>query len=261
MTPDALLDRFAAAPGRAALFCDFDGTLADIVPEPGAAVLRPGLLPVLEVLARRLGVLAIVSGRPSAFLAAQVPLDGIRRLGLYGLEEWVEDAARLHPHVADWVPAVRDAVAHLTAAVADLPGCLVEDKGLSVAVHWRNAPDREAAAARIGALTAGLSAERGLVREPGKLVEELRPPVDWDKGEAVRAVMASAPAGPLAFLGDDLGDLKAFWVTRELGGCALAVAAGPETPAELVRAADAVLDGPAAVAGWLTALAQRVDPG
>ncbi|MDQ3974139.1 MAG: trehalose-phosphatase, partial [Actinomycetota bacterium] len=96
-------------------------------------------------------------------------------------------------------------------------------------------------------------ADTGLASEPGKLVAELRPPVDWDKGAAVRALADELGLRTVAYVGDDRGDLAAFEAVRELDGIAVAVDHGPETPAELADAADVVL-GSDAVGDWLRGL-------
>jgi len=75
-------------PDRAGLFLDFDGTLAPIVDDPTTSGMDAALGPVLRDLAATLGLVAVVSGRPAAFLADRVRADGVLRLGLYGLEEW-----------------------------------------------------------------------------------------------------------------------------------------------------------------------------
>jgi trehalose 6-phosphate phosphatase len=255
MTPDEVADEVVAAAPHAGLLLDFDGTLAPIVNDPRDSRLPPGLGPVLARLAERLAVVAVVSGRPAAFLAEQIEQPGIRLLGLYGLEQHQDGDTRPHPDAVAWQAAVDSAREQLVVAADGLPGVWVEDKGLSVAVHWRNASDRAAAERAVQAAVADLAERTGLAAEPGKLVAELRPPLDVDKGTAVRSV---APAGPVVYVGDDLGDLAAFAAVRELGGRCLAVRHGDETPPELAAAADASVDGAEGVAAWLTALADRL---
>lgn len=258
MTAAEVAAALAAEPARSGLCLDFDGTLAAIGPDPAAVRLPEALRPLLADLAGRLAAVAVVSGRPAAFLGQRVDIAGVRLLGVYGLEEWRGGAAVPRGEAAGWQPAVRRARAALRERFAQpgggLAGVLVEDKGLSVAVHWRNARDRAAAERAAGEAVAALAGETGLAVEPGKLVLELRPPVDWDKGAAVRALAADAALARVAYLGDDLGDLPAFAAARDLGGWALAVAAAGETPPALLAAADTVLDGPEAVVAFLTRL-------
>lgn len=259
---EELLERLAAAPARTALLLDFDGTLTPIVADPTTSRLPAGLADVLAGLAGRLARVAIISGRPVAFLAEQAAVPGVRLLGLYGLESWTDGTREVHPDAARWQDAVDRARARLAEAAGSLPGVWVEDKGLSVAVHWRRAQDPDAAEAAVTGLADRLAADTGLHAEPGKLVAELRPPVAWDKGAAVEALLAELDAGldaaTVAYIGDDRGDLPAFRAVRAAGGVAVAVDHGPETPEQVRAAADLVLDGPEAVADLLTRLHARL---
>jgi trehalose 6-phosphate phosphatase len=258
VSPEEAMDRLVAAGSRAGLYIDFDGTLAPIVPDPTAARMPPELAPVLADLSGALGLLAVVSGRPAGFLAEHVTVPGVRLLGLYGLEEWVDGRALVRAEAAEWAPVVREAVAELAAATAG-DGIYVEDKGLSVALHWRNADDRDESGRQVALLVEAVTARTGLVIEPGKLVAELRPPVDWDKGATVRALAAEAGLSTGVYVGDDRGDLVAFHAVRAIGGMSVAVTGGvTETPPELLAAADVVLDGPPAVRAWLDGLRERL---
>lgn len=255
---DDLIELLAGEPGSAGLFVDFDGTLAPIVDEPSSAALPPDLAPVLAALARRLGLLAVVSGRPAAFLAQQLDVAGVRLLGLYGLQEWVAGTARPRPEAETWQGVVDLAKDSLAAALVGTSGVLLEDKGLAVAVHWRNARDRERAGELVQLAARAVAEQTGLVREPGKLVEELRPPIAWDKGASVRALAAELDLRRVVYAGDDRGDLSAFAAARALGGVALAVDAGSETHPDVLAAADVVVTGTDAFAAWLGRLATRL---
>lgn len=251
-------DHLAADPARAGLFCDFDGTLVPIVADPDASRLPDVARELLADLATQLRVVALVSGRPAAFLGARAGVPGVRLLGLYGLEEWRDGSTTVRPEAEAWTGAVRRVAERLPALVGALEGVRVEDKGLSVAVHWRNAADRERAEAMIAPVVERLARESGLHREPGKLVEELRPPVDWDKGRAVRAVAAEAGLTRLAYVGDDRGDLQAFDAVGALGGIRVAVDHGEETPPVLLAAADGSVRGPEGVLALLDAVRGRL---
>ena len=244
---------------RAGVVADFDGTLARIVEDPATSSMVEGAGPALAALAQVLPLVAVVSGRPAAFLAARAAVPGVRLLGLYGLEEVRDGEVVVRPDAARWQGAVDEARELLAAALPQLPrGVAVEDKGLAVAVHWRRAHDPAAAEARVAAVVADVAARTGLRRDPGKLVEELRPPVERDKGDAVRDLAQETGLDDVAYIGDDLGDLPAFAVARALGGLAVAVDHGPETPAPVLAAADVVVRGAEGVAVWLEELAARV---
>ncbi|MDP8970054.1 MAG: trehalose-phosphatase [Actinomycetota bacterium] len=254
MTGDELVERLTAEPESSGLFLDFDGTLAPIVEDPTLSEMPDELAPVLADLADSLRLLAVVSGRPADFLADRAAIPGARLLGLYGLQEWTDGSIRPRPEAEQWQGAVDTALDRVETALEGEEGIRVEDKGLSVAVHWRNAEDRQRAERKVERLIGSIADDTGLAREPGKLVSELRPPVDWDKGTAVRTLADELGLRTVVYVGDDRGDLAAFEAVRERDGVAVAVDHGEETPAELVDAADVVLDGTDAVADWLVSL-------
>ena len=250
----AALDPLAALPAHAAFCVDYDGSLAPIVGDPAAARPLGAALDALGRLATRLGRVAVVSGRPVAFLAAQLPVAGVSLVGLYGLER-LEDGERwVDPRAAAWVPAVAAAADEL---VARLPGVLVERKGdLAVTVHWRTTPARAEEAMQAAS---DVSAARGLESPMrGRMAMELRPPIPVDKGSAVESLVGGMHAA--AFAGDDDGDVPAFAALAHLhreGRLGAAVSIGvssPEVP-DAVLDADVVVDGPRGLADLMDALA------
>jgi trehalose 6-phosphate phosphatase len=242
-------------PADAALFVDYDGTLAPIVEDPTAARPLDGATEVLAQLARRFGLVAVVSGRPVAFLLeALAHPRGVALAGLYGMEGAGPDGEpETRADAAAWRPVV-DEVTRL--ALADTPpGADIEPKGLTVTLHWRRQPRAEEWAR---AFSARETARTGLVVQPGRLALELRPPVAADKGTVVRD-MAPGHAAAACF-GDDLGDLPAFGALAELAGTGMAVArvavVDAESPPEVALAADLVVDGPEGALDLLTRLAE-----
>ncbi|MGA8725551.1 MAG: trehalose-phosphatase [Acidimicrobiales bacterium] len=269
--PDALRRALAPlldAPATTAILTDFDGTLAPIVDDPGAAAPLPGATELLVDLASRFGVVAVVSGRPVAYLEAHLDLPpastsagtdgGSRRtgpslIGLYGLERAEPDGRIvLDPAAKRWLPTIADSAARLAAGAP--PGVLVEAKGATVAVHWRLAP--EAAAWAEEAVTE--ETERNLLRAyPGRMSAELRPPLDVDKGSVVAELARDSSAA--CYFGDDLGDLPAFAALADLrrrrGVSTVSIGVvDDETPIEIAEAADVAVPGPGAaleILAWL----------
>lgn len=262
------LERLLAAPARAVVALDFDGTLAPIVADPGQARAHPDAVPALRRLAPHVGAIAIVTGRPAEVAARYGGftdadgLDGLVVLGAYGAERW--DAAtgavrRPPPHPG--IAAVRTELPGVLAAAAggerDDDGLHIEDKGGAMAVHTRRAADPEAAFARLREPLTALAQRHGLALEPGRLVLELRPP-GVDKGVALRNLVRETAARTVVYAGDDLGDLAAFAAVdalREEGAGGVLVCSGSEEVTELAARADLVVDGPAGVADLLAALA------
>lgn len=254
--PDALLV-LTEDPPRGAVLCDFDGTLAPIVPDPEAAAPVPEAPVVLGALAARFGVVAVVSGRPAPFLARHLSGAGPRLLlyGGYGAE-WLADGA-LHrsPAVEPWIPAVAEAVA---AARREAPAGLgIEDKGFGLTLHWRRNVETGPWALDFAR---GWAERTGLALQPGRRVVELRPPAGPDKGTVVEELAGSSHAA--LFAGDDAGDLAAFdaldrLAARGTSTVRMAVA-DEESPPDLVARADVVAHGPHEALAALAALARAV---
>jgi len=197
--------RTAARLGEYGFFFDFDGTLAPIQEDPQTVAPVPGVLPALAALAAEAALTAVVSARPVAFLADR--FGAVPRLHLYGLYglEYSADGGRTTttvPEAEPYAPVIARVVAEARAA---FPTALIEDKRLSCALHFRTEPGLEP---EIEAWTAEQARAYGLRRQHGRMVVELKPPLDTDKGAVV--LRASQNLAGAWYFGDDLGDLPAF---------------------------------------------------
>jgi trehalose 6-phosphate phosphatase len=222
-----VLAPLAANPGKAAILLDVDGTLAPIVARPELARVPEETRAEVARLAGRYALVACISGRTGEEARRLVGVAGAVYVGTHGLE--------LEPEAKRWREALRP--------FADLDWPWLEDKGLAVAFHWREAPDEAAAKAELEAV-AERARGAGLDARWGRKVLELRPPVDADKGTAVRSLLESRDLRRALYAGDDATDLDAF---RGLDGCEVAVRVAivsAESPAELGEAADLVLESP-----------------
>jgi trehalose 6-phosphate phosphatase len=139
------LEALAADPGRAGLVLDFDGVLAPIVADPATSAMPDRVARSLARLAGGLGLVAVISGRPVGFLEERVQAPGVPLLGSYGMEQSWDGVRQISPEAEEWLGPVREAGQTLRELLAGLPGIRVEEKSVSVAVHWRQAPDRGAA--------------------------------------------------------------------------------------------------------------------
>ncbi len=248
---------FIERPERGAILTDFDGSLAAIVDHPDDARPLAGVVDVLRVLVGAFGRVAIVSGRPVAFLRAALPIPGLELVGQYGLERAVGDAVVVDERAAAYADAIKRVA---DSAVAELPGVFVERKGtVAVTLHWRTHAELGAAAERWAHRTA---AAHGLSEYPTKMAVELRPPVAVDKGTAVTNLCAGMDAA--LFAGDDHGDLSGFAALHHLhqkGGLEHAVRIGvrsAEEPPELVAAADVLVAGPEGLLALFARVADAV---
>lgn len=224
--------------GSLALFLDFDGTLVDIAPEPGAIVVAPSLAGNLAALSARLcGRLAVVSGRAIENLEQHCGPLAIACGGSHGAAlraangEAIMSDEPLPPEILrearEWAQARR---------------IFTETKPHGIALHSRADPEFEEECAHYLAEIAG---RHGLAVKCGKRVAELVRPGS-DKGAAVRHFMARRPfagASPI-FIGDDITDEDGFVACAELGGFGIAVGERPS------RTARFRLTDPASVRQW-----------
>ncbi|MGE0257939.1 MAG: trehalose-phosphatase [Alphaproteobacteria bacterium] len=236
---------------HSALFLDLDGTLLEIAPRPELVAAPEGLAELLARVARqRGGALAVISGRRIDDLDRYLrPWRGAAA-GVHGAER--RDAAG---RIATGGNSVEDrraaaALARLRPALREIerriPGVLLEDKGRTLAVHYRQAPEREPEIrAAVASLLRRETAALRLI--DGKMVLELKP-IHHDKGRAIAAFMAEEPfRGRLpVFAGDDTTDEDGFAEVNRRGGVSVRV--GPESSA--TKAAFS-LPSVAAVLDWL----------
>lgn len=243
--------------GRTAFYFDFDGTLSAIGPDPEKVRPVQDAPEALAALSERCGYCAVVSARPVEFLARQLhAVSGMELHGLYGLEFSSDGGATVQtlPEAAPYRPVIDEAA---RAAAADLPGALIEHKGLSCAVHYRNSPELADAAEW---WATDYAAEHGLKVQRGRMVVELKPPVERDKGSVVRETLGARPelVGGW-FFGDDIGDRPAFAALaeraeREPAFTAVRVAVANPEGDPLSDVADLILDSPDEVPGLVRRL-------
>ena len=238
---------------RIGVFTDFDGTLSEIVGDPGAAAPVAGATDALSALAGQVGRVGVLSGRPVAFLQAHLVLPpSVVLAGLYGLETVVDGRRQDHPLGGVWREVVDDVAAQ---SVARGPaGMRVEAKGLSITLHYREHPEVEGA---VKSWAGQQAARSGLEVRGARMSVELHPPIEVDKGTTI--VELAEGLGSVCFLGDDQGDLPAFDGLDRLAEAGVAtlrvcVRSAEGAPALLDRA-DFVVDGPAGAVTFLAALA------
>jgi len=213
---DLLAARLAGK--RPALFLDYDGTLTPIVDHPEKAIMSAESRAAVDALARKLPV-AVISGRDRENVEAKVGIDSLIFAGSHGFDIKVPGGGKIgHEVGADYAPLLDATEAKLHAMIDPVAGSLVERKRFSIAAHYRNvAPEQ---AHRVAdAVATIIAAEPKLKMKPGKMVFELQPAIDWDKGKAVlwllQALKLDRPDVVPMFFGDDVTDEDAF---RALAG-------------------------------------------
>lgn len=248
-----------ARSGRIVLLLDFDGTLAPIVERPEMAAMPARTREALERLLAHPGVdAAIVSGRGLEDARERAALPGIAYAGNHGMEIEGPGVERVHREAAAARPELERVVAALLPALDSVPGAFVEDKGLTLSVHYRQVARDRVPEVRAAVERAAGASDALRVTE-GKEVLEVRPRVDWHKGRAVEfllGVLDPAPGTPVLYLGDDTTDEDAFRALAAwAGGSGEGVLVADSSPAG--TAARSYVRDPAEVAALLEELGRR----
>ncbi|MBM3664786.1 MAG: trehalose-phosphatase [Actinobacteria bacterium] len=236
--------------GESALLFDIDGVLAPIVPNPADARVPHEALVLLGALADRYLLAGVLSGRGMAVVDRMVPVPGIARGGNHGLEvAGPGERAHLVPGAEPGVRHLRDFVEALNTAELATQGAWMEDKGASVSLHYREAPDPTATGEWLRGEVRPAAIAAGLRTRDGKMILELLPDVDVHKGTALAAIVAAAGARRVLYVGDDQTDADAWRAMRDMvksgqvdhAWCVLAD--GPEVDPQVRAQADEAVQG------------------
>jgi trehalose 6-phosphate phosphatase len=232
------------------LFLDVDGTLIELTDSPLDTFANQELKILLSQTAERLGgALALVSGRGIAYLDALFAPLQLPAAGLHGVERRKASGAI---HGASFVDGqLSQARAAVYALAQAHPGTLVEDKGRTLAVHYRMAPQHEAAVRQALADIARPLGSNYHIQD-GNMVLEIKPR-GFSKAAAIKAFMAEPPFSGRkpVFVGDDLTDQEGLRMIEDQGG--ISVAVGDRVQAQFH------LENPAAVRSWLQGIAALHD--
>ena len=255
MIPSALenIQKITRSGDRLAVFLDYDGTLTPIVSRPENAWLSESMRETLRSLAARVPV-AILSGRDLDDVRGRVYVDGIVYAGSHGFD--IAGPGGLRRELGAAYLSVLDAAeAELREALDEIPGAQLERKHFSVAAHYRNVNEDDAARVAL-AVEAVAARHRELRMIDGKKVYELLPDIDWHKGKAVLWLLEALElergnALPI-YIGDDRTDEDAFR-TLENRGVGILVSERPQ-----VTAASYSLNNPEEVERFLRTLTENV---
>jgi trehalose 6-phosphate phosphatase len=222
------LTRLAEDPSRAAILLDVDGVLAPIVPRRDDASVPPQTQAELRRLSSRYALVACISGRASEDARRVVGVPELVYVGNHGLE------------LADGADVWARRLAELLSAVS---WAQTEDKGLSAALHFRDTADEGRARAELDEIAERARAA-GFVARYGRKVLEIVPPLEADKGTAVRQLLRERDLHRALYAGDDTTDLDAFRALNSLELGVRVAVVSDEAPPGLREAADVVVAAP-----------------
>jgi small conductance mechanosensitive channel len=243
------------------LFTDIDGTLAWIAPNPTFASVSTGVRQVLEELSQRMTVV-ILTGRDVASARSVLGLTSVVYLGNHGLESWEHGNVTAVPEAQPFKRRIRRLSRLAKDSFPSASGVFIEDKGFSLAFHFRRALDPAKARSEVLNFLSALPEARNLPIYKGKMVVEVHVPTESNKGTALKGVVESHGLKSALVLGDDSTDVDSFQMLarlreeRFLLGISVAVL-DSNTPSELSAVADYALPNTESVELFLRWLAEE----
>ncbi|MFH1382097.1 MAG: trehalose-phosphatase [Chloroflexota bacterium] len=248
------------------LLLDYDGTLTPIVGRPEEATLSDDMRQLLQALAHQNHLrVGIISGRALTDLKNKVKIDNIIYAGNHGLEIEGPGVRFVNPLAEEIRPVIRIITQVLERTLNTIKGVVVEDKGLTLSVHYRQVDEDKATEVKdtFNRVVGGAEAIGQVRVTTGKKVYEVRPAADWDKGKAIKLLMRKYGKGGResgllpVYLGDDLTDEDGFKVIGKYGnGISILV-----SEVERETAACYFLKSPAEVGRFLNLLLEQAKRG
>ena len=254
-------DRLASwrnEPGASAILTDIDGTLAPIVPTPDLAEVPADLKTLLRRLSEEYLLVAGISGRKTEDALGLIGLEDIVYFGNHGFEILRDGEVEVIPEATPYLKKVQELEQNARDELGSL-GAFIEEKGITASIHYRNVPPE--IGDRCVEFVKAEGERLGLRITVGRGVVEARPPIEANKGTAVRRLVQEYAPKRAMFLGDDTTDLDAFRELerlREEGTLEEMLRVGvrsDEGPPEIVSEADIAVDGVDGVGEVLRALA------
>jgi len=237
------------------LLFDYDGTLTPIVARPEIAILSDETRRLLSLLAGMdRFVVGVVSGRGLADLESLVAIPGLVYAGNHGLEMSGADMEFVHAEAPAFEEILMEVASLLQKGLADVPGIVVDNKRLTLTVHFRSTPDSYSGMVDdtvVAIAKPYLDAGRMKITR-GKKVVEVRPNIDWGKGKAIEQIRLNCGDSPLPmYFGDDETDEEGFVTVQDAGGIAIYIGGTRQNTKALHQ-----LESPAEVAQVLELLTQ-----
>ena len=231
---------------RVGLVTDMDGTISYITEKPEDAVVTPRNHELLQALNEKLTLVAIVSGRAVHSVTARMALPGVTYIGNHGLERCVNGQVKHNFDIDQYLPALAASVMELEEISLD--GVQIEDKGVTVTLHYRQTENTEEVRDLLYPLVKKIASKEGLAFFEGRMIFELRPPVKADKGIAFENLVHEFSLDSVIYVGDDTTDIAALTTARQLREKKACYAVGVgvmsnDYPNELPKEADLLTSG------------------
>lgn len=242
---------------RSGLITDVDGTISPIAPTPDAAFVTPRSRDALRRLSDHLALVAVISGRAVDDVRERVGLPELTYIGNHGLERWHAGSIEVLPEAAAYRPALEQVIAAVQPLLR--PGMLLEDKRVTLSIHYRLADDPDATAVELAPAVERITRENGLAFVPGRMIFEVRPPLKIDKGSAFERLIRDHALDAALYIGDDTTDADALKMARTLRASSEIYSLGvgvesDETPLEVADNADWLVSGVSGVELFLEAI-------
>jgi len=245
------------------LITDVDGTISPTAPTPKQARVSPLCHRYLSSLRHQLALVAAISGRTAGELRDMVDIEGVIYVGNHGMERWADNNTRFARGVKEYSGVIKAVVEELSPLLS-IEGIIIDNKGVTATVHYRQCRQRRSAErAVLAAIEDSPNAGRLRIMQEGKFAINLLPPVDVNKGTAVLELIQEYNLRGGIYLGDDITDISAFraihTACRDLDFQGFAVViVNEEVPQEAVAEADFTLNAVSDVERFLKWLSRTL---
>ena len=202
---------------KTSILTDIDGTISEIATTPEEALVTPSMQKVLSKLKEKFQMVGVISGRSAMNAKAMVGVDGIIYVGNHGMEYINGNEIFIEPEALNYLENIKRSVEKLkNSELSKINGLMFEDKGICIAIHYRQCELHENARKKIlDAINNSIDASELKLIE-GRKVVEIKPPINRDKGFIVEKIVEKYDLNRVIYIGDDVTDFDAFIKLKEL---------------------------------------------
>lgn len=199
-----------------AIITDIDGTISEIAPTPGEAVIGPNMKHTIIKLKEKFKLVAVISGRSVYNAQEMVGVDGILYVGNHGLEFIFDGEYSIAPEVEEYLWQVKRLSEQLNEELSGIDGIFLEDKGICSSIHYRQCKNPEMVRVKIIDSIKESPQSKNLQISEGRKLVEIKPPSTYNKGTIIHKIIKDYGLKKIIYLGDDITDADAFKRLKEL---------------------------------------------